>query len=276
MEQKAQQKGKGKEKAEQQQDRPSTPSPYSGDEAEISTSAAPSSSQQQGHRVSLASGTIILNPSGDLKSTQATFEQPLLTHLPAAAGSTGGGWKKIIARPPTEPEFEAALSTSDVLLYFGHGSGAQYIRGKTIRKLDRCRATVLLMGCSSAKLADCGEFEPYGPAWNYMMAGCPAVVGTLWDVTDRDIDRFTGKVLEEWGVVQAGVFECDGKGPGSGRGNSSSTKGKGGGGGKGDTTGTTTGKASLVQAVNRARGVCKFRYVNAASVVVYGIPVYCG
>ncbi|KAM7219852.1 Separin [Rhypophila decipiens] len=173
----------------------------------------------EGHHVSLSSGTIILNPSGDLKSTQATFEAPLSRLLQP--------WKKIIARPPSESEFERALSSSEILLYFGHGSGAQYIRGKTIRKLDRCRATVLLMGCSSAKLAECGDFEPYGPAWNYMMAGAPAVVGTLWDVTDRDIDRFTEGVLGD-----------------------------------------------LVQAVTRARGVCKFRYVNAASVVVYGIPVW--
>ncbi|KAM7191405.1 Separin [Naviculisporaceae sp. PSN 640] len=225
-------------------------------ETTTTSSSSSSTQSQQGHRVSLSSGTIILNPSGDLKSTQSTFEQPLSTHLPPSGSS--GGWKKIIARPPTETEFETALSTSDMLLYFGHGSGAQYIRGKTIRKLDRCRATVLLMGCSSAKLAECGDFEPHGPAWNYMMAGCPAVVGTLWDVTDRDIDRFTGRVLEEWGVVKGGLFEGDGKG----RNGNKKERAKSG------------GKASLVQAVNRARGVCKFRYVNAASVVVYGIPVY--
>lgn len=233
-------KGKGKEKDE----RPGTPTADSSpgncrEEVDGSTLQL----QRQGHHVKLEKGTVILNPSGDLKSTQTTFEQPLSsTHLPA-----GSSWKKIIARPPTESEFETALSTSDILLYFGHGSGAQYIRGKTIRKLDRCRATVLLMGCSSAKLNDAGEFEVYGPAWNYMMAGCPAVVGTLWDVTDRDIDRFAGRMLEEWGVVGRGGF----------------------GGRKGER-----GRASIVQAVARARGVCKFRHVNAASVVVYGIPVW--
>lgn len=262
MEQKEQRQQQQKVRGKEKEDcRPPTPSPSSGDESESSSSSA-SSSQQEGHRVSLSSGTIILNPSGDLKTTQSTFEQPLSTHLPSSGSGSGSGWKKIIARPPTEPEFETALSTSDMLLYFGHGSGAQYIRGKTIRKLDRCRATVLLMGCSSAKLADCGDFEPYGPAWNYMMAGCPAVVGTLWDVTDRDIDRFTGRVLEEWGVVKPGVFEM---GNTAKEVKGSSKKGK-------LTRGA--GKVSLVQAMNRARGVCKFRYVNAASVVVYGIPVY--
>ena len=31
---------------------------------------------------------------------------------------------------------------------------------------------------------------------------------------------------------------------------------------------------SLAEAVARAKGVCRFRYLNAASVVMYGIPVY--
>ncbi|KAK4153760.1 peptidase family C50-domain-containing protein, partial [Chaetomidium leptoderma] len=149
----------------------------------------PLSSTQDGHHASVTSGgTYILNPSADLASTQSTFAQPLATHLDSAT------WKAITARAPTEAEFASALTSGLVLLYFGHGSGAQYIRSRTIRRLDRCRATVLLMGCSSAALADNGEFEPSGPVWNYMMAGCPAVVGTLWDVTDRDVDRFAGGV----------------------------------------------------------------------------------
>ncbi|KAK0630655.1 peptidase family C50-domain-containing protein [Bombardia bombarda] len=185
------------------------------------TASTPNPPVRDGHHVSLSSGTIILNPSADLRSTQATFEQPLASHLPSAS------WKQIVAREPTEAEFETALSDADILLYFGHGSGAQYIRGRTIRRLDRCRAAVLLMGCSSARLADAGEFEVYGPAWNYLMAGCPAVVGTLWDVTDRDIDRFAARLFEEWGLAVAG-----------------------------------------------ARGVCRFKYLTAAAVAVYGIPVY--
>ncbi|KAK3322569.1 peptidase family C50-domain-containing protein [Apodospora peruviana] len=240
--------------------RPATPSSA----ASSGPEANEQKQQPEGHHVSAASGTFILNPSCDLKSTQTMFEQPLTSQLPATFSSSTS-WKKIVARPPTEAEFEQALSSSDILLYFGHGSGAQYIRGKTIRKLDRCRATVLLMGCSSARLADAGEFEVYGPAWNYMMAGCPAVVGTLWDVTDKDIDRFAGRVLEEWGLVDQGVFSS-GENSCNRRVRTSNNKGKGVAGGR--------GRSSLVQAVNRARGVCKFRYVNAASVVVYGIPVY--
>ena len=226
-----------------------------GSDSSTTTTSAP-----EGHHAPLAlGGTYILNPSGDLASTQSTFAPPLATHLPSQT------WKNITARPPTEDEFAHALTASQILLYFGHGSGAQYIRARTIRRLDRCRAAVLLMGCSSAALADHGDFEPAGPVWNYMMAGCPAVVGTLWDVTDRDVDRFAGGVVEEWGVLPWGSCSGGGDGKGKGRGGSREVGGVSSGG---------YGEASLVEAVARARSRCRFRFVTAAAAVVYGIPVY--
>ncbi|KUI58787.1 Separin [Cytospora mali] len=233
-----------------------------------------------GHHVSIKSGTYMLNTSGDLKTTQATFESPLST--------LNSSWKHVVKKAPTEAEFETALSSSDILLYMGHGGGAQYIRNRTIRRLDKCRATTLLMGCSSASLADVGGFECYGLVWSYMLAGCPAVVGTLWDVTDRDIDLYTGRVFEEWGLVAKGTFPGreDAKG---GKGNDGdSTEGntrkaaRGGSrkraaeDGNGGDTACEYGDASLPEAVARARnaGICKFKYLNAAAVCVYGIPVY--
>jgi len=226
-----------------------------------------------GHHVSFTSGSYILNPSTDLKNTQETFSCPLATHLPSST------WNRIVGRQPTEDEFENALTDKDVLLYFGHGSGAQYIRSRTIRNLDRCRATVLLMGCSSARLADAGEFEVYGPAWNYMLAGCPAVVGTLWDVTDRDIDRFAGRVFEEWGLTPAGTFDEKEKEKGKekqvgGADWGREAKRSGTGDVVGEKGADNAGHASLVEAVARARDACLFRYLTAAAVVVYGIPVY--
>ncbi|KAK3332505.1 peptidase family C50-domain-containing protein [Cercophora scortea] len=231
-----------------------------------------------GHHISATSGTVILNPSSDLTSTQSTFAQPLAVHLSPPSSSTSSSSSSTSSSletnnipPPTEVEFTTALTSTDILLYFGHGSGAQYIRSRTIRRLDRCRATVLLMGCSSARLSDAGQFEVYGPAWNYMMAGCPAVVGTLWDVTDRDIDRFAGMVVEEWGVVGRGVFTSSG---GRTRGDGQGGKNGEHNGAKGDGNGKTGEKTSLVEAVARARGACRFRYLTAAAVAVYGIPVY--
>ena len=36
---------------------------------------------------------------------------------------------------------------------------------------------------------------------SYLTAGAPAVVGMLWDVTDKDCDRFAVKAGELWGLV---------------------------------------------------------------------------
>ncbi|KAM0271665.1 hypothetical protein ACHAQH_009000 [Verticillium albo-atrum] len=201
-----------------------------------------------GHTVSAKKGTYILNPGSDLPTTLSTFQKPL-----SALDAT---WSSIVSRAPSEDEFEKALCDSDVLLYFGHGSGAQYIRSKTIRRLDKCRAAALLMGCSSASLTEAGEFEVHGPVWNYMMAGCPAVVGTLWDVTDRDIDRFAGRLFEEWGLMPRGSFPVD----------KWSAKRAGSAGDGGET--------SVVEAVVKAREAVRFRYLTAGAVCVYGIPVY--
>ncbi|KAK7970260.1 hypothetical protein PG988_009333 [Apiospora saccharicola] len=245
-------------------------------ESEVSSSEGteqPTEQLLEGHHISRKSGTYILNPGADLKNTQSVFGRPL-SGLPLS-------WSAIEARAPTEPEFESALTKSDLLLYFGHGSGAQYIRGRTIRNMDKCRAVALLMGCSSASLTAPGDFEPHGPVWNYMLAGSPAVVGTLWDVTDRDIDRYAGRLFEEWGLFSRGTFvEEEGnkksrnagsqKGKKKGKAASSSSSDRG------DDEGARNAPTSLVEAVAKARGACKFRYLTAAAVCVYGIPVYVG
>ncbi|PKS12663.1 hypothetical protein jhhlp_000871 [Lomentospora prolificans] len=207
-----------------------------------------------GHHVSPSSGTYILNPGGDLSNTLSAFQKPL--------EDLGSSWAGIVSRTPTEPEFERALSESDILLYFGHGSGAQYIRGKTVRRMDKCRAAVLLMGCSSASLEAAGEFECHGTVWNYMLSGAPAVVGALWDVTDREADRFAGKVFEEWGLMKTGTFKEDQKGKGRATAQ------------KSDDDGQFREGCSLVEAVAKARDACRFKYLTSAAMCVYGIPVY--
>ncbi|CAK7197429.1 separin protein [Sporothrix eucalyptigena] len=204
-----------------------------------------------GCRASISSGAYMLNPGGDLPSTETTFDGPLTLNL------RGPNWTRMVGRTPTEDEFESILCNKDILLYFGHGSGAQFIRGRTVRKLERCRATALLMGCSSAGLNYNGEFELHGTVWDYMLAGCPAVVGTLWDVTDKDIDRFAGRSFEEWGLVPRGSFDDKGSKKSSSVSSSS-----------------PRAMASLVEAVMRARDAPRFRYLTAAAVCVYGIPVY--
>ncbi|OAL65329.1 hypothetical protein A7C99_3814 [Trichophyton rubrum] len=191
------------------------------------------------------SGTYLLNPAGDLKSTEDLFKEPL---------SALKGWSGRVKTAPTEEEFESSLRTKDILLYFGHGSGAQYIRGRTIRRLDKCAVT-FLMGCSSGAMTEAGEFESYGTPWNYMHAGTPALVATLWDVTDKDIDRFTASVFEQWGLLPAPATTA--------KGSVASASGI-----------KYTGQVGLDTAIAGSRDTCILKYLNGAAPVVYGVPVF--
>lgn len=237
------------------------------------------------------SGSYVLNPSQDLTSTHSLFSPLLSTCCPS--------FTPITSRAPTEEEFLSCLTTSSLCLYFGHGSGAQYIRGRTIRKIHyqdqiqleqsqspreqkaKRAAVTFLMGCSSALMHEAGtgpDFSPYGVPWNYMHAGSPAVVGTLWDVTDKDIDRFTLHSLVNWGLLEPeslSALEETKKGKGKGRGKKVEEERIGRDRGERRGGKYVRGKVNLCEAVAKAKeDACVLRYLNAAAVVVYGVPVY--
>ena len=120
-------------------------------------------------------------------------------------------------RPPSESEFETALREKDLVMYFGHGSGAQFLKSKSVQRLYPGRdankpgcATTFLFGCSSVHLSDNGIYEPSGMLASYLTAGAPAVVGMLWDVTDKDCDRLAVRTGELWGLWPEMKDEKDG------------------------------------------------------------------
>ena len=209
-------------------------------------------------RISGLAGASLLNPAGDLTATQERLE-PALQELCS--------WENIVQREPGETEMKSLLEDHELFLYFGHGSGGKYIRPSTIKKLEKC-AVSLLMGCSSGALTEAGDFEPYGMPIYYMDAGCPALVANLWDVTDKDIDRFSQTVLEQWGLFRKA------QPPRSPVKKSARQVGRN----KAEKVGI--GQAhdqcplSLDQAVSRGRDFCKLRYLNGAAPVIYGVPVY--
>jgi separase len=123
------------------------------------------------------------------------------------------------------------------------------------------------MGCSSGKLTEAGDFEPYGTPWNYMHAGCPALVATLWDVTDKDIDKFALGTLERWGLLEKNEASKD-TNPG-GRNKKSKAK-------VAPQLSIDEGPPALGEAVAKARNECVLRYLNGAAPVIYGIPLYLG
>ncbi|KAL8943604.1 MAG: hypothetical protein Q9216_000969 [Gyalolechia sp. 2 TL-2023] len=204
------------------------------------------------------SGAYVLNPAGDLEATQGKFERPL---------KELDGWEGLTRSVPSEAQFKEYLQERDIFLYFGHGSGNQYIRSKTIQKMERC-AVALLMGCSSGKLTEAGEFEAYGTPMSYMHAECPAVVATLWDVTDKDIDRFSETMLHKWGLFKS-------QQPPDSSPVKKSTRVKGRGKGhQSPPPPPARDNLSLDQAVAHGRNSCIFRYLNGAAPVVYGIPIF--
>ena len=226
--------------------------------------------------VSASNGIYMLNPSADLKHTQQTF-----TPLLASPSCPASSWtSSITGRAPTSEEFETALTDREILLYFGHGSGNQYIRGRAIQRLDKC-AVAFLMGCSSAVLTEAGDFESYGVPMNYLQGGAPAMVGTLWDVTDKDCDRFAVGALEGWGLLKKeaekskeavkeakvgwkGVKGLKARVEAAKEEEKASDEGVGG------------PKMALDEAVAKARDRCFLRYLNGAAAVVYGVPVVLG
>lgn len=235
---------------------------------------------------SRSSGSSILNPSGDLKNTQETM-QPLLQTLPES-------WTHSL-NAEDERGFASLLNNNEIMLYFGHGCGSQYIRPRAVKKLALAEsrristcATTWLMGCSSAIVNENGAFEPDGMALAYITAGAPAVVGTLWDVTDKDCDRASVKAGELWGLWDipaesaCKISKCKGKEVESARnGNVAArrklfeTKAKEDVRMKrGVSPEPVKRRMDLSRAVARGRESCYLKYLNGAAMVTYGIPVY--
>ncbi|GAA5945755.1 hypothetical protein JCM3775_005840 [Rhodotorula graminis] len=206
--------------------------------------AAHASPETPPHEVVVDCGrtSFVLNPGGDLKNTQKTFEPWLDEQAHERA------WSGVTGRAPLEEEVKSALLNKELFLFFGHGGAEQYIRSQTIRNLSRCAVT-MLWGCSSGLLKDQGDFEPVGTPYHYMVAGCPALVANLWDVTDKDIDKFALSVFQRTGIAT----------PEPGPTTSSSS--------------SSSRPLSLTAAVAQSRTVCNLKYLNGAAPVVYGIPV---
>ncbi|XP_062568932.1 uncharacterized protein LOC134231045 [Saccostrea cucullata] len=171
----------------------------------------------------------VLNPDSNLASTQETFQDWF---------SKQKSWEGIINRKPTETEYTQALQNKDLFLYCGHGTGGAYLGGSDLASLD-CRAAAILMGCSSGRLKATGHLEASGFMLNYFMAGCPCMVANLWDVTDKDIDRFLACLLSSWLSEEA-----------------------------------TMDPRSLLDVIPKARAACRLPHLIGAAPVVYGFPVF--
>lgn len=198
--------------------------------------------------ISSENGYYIINPGGDLKRTERQLGTKF-KELTTWEGSIG-------ARPLDENEIVSKLNKSNLYIYAGHGGGEQYIKSSTIRKQDKLPPT-LLFGCSSGKLKN--ELFPHGTPYNYLMGGCPSLLVNLWDVTDKDTDLFTMKVLQQWGLLEE---EEEIKESGFNMEEFMMTFAS-------DKPNTET----LSSCIAKGRDVCKLKYLNGASPVLYGLPL---
>ena len=88
-------------------------------------------------------------------------------------------------------------------------------------------------------------------------AGCPVAIGNLWDVTDRDIDRFAKTLLEKW--------LSEGKGEGSMHEAEAEQ----------DSSDIAQGSERLLcvsRSVSESRHVCRLPHLIGAAPVCYGVP----
>nr|XP_008101791.1 PREDICTED: separin [Anolis carolinensis] len=166
----------------------------------------------------------ILNPHGNLPGTAKLFDEWFQSEP---------GWTGVVGKTPAPDQVPLALEERDLYIYAGHGAGARFV--DSILKMD-CRSVALLFGCSSAVLAVQGNLEGTGAVLRFLMAGCPLVLGNLWDVTDRDIDRFMHALLKNWLKAGSG--------------------------------------APLLQYIIQSRHAPRLKYMIGAAPIAYGLPVF--
>ncbi|XP_007566156.1 separin [Poecilia formosa] len=168
----------------------------------------------------------VLDPDGNLKNAQDRFKEWF---------STKPGWQGVCGVAPDSGQLQEAVASQDLYIYVGHGAGARFLDGHAVL-MQQMRAASLLLGCSSAALAVKGNQEGQGIILNYLISGCPFILGNLWDVTDRDIDRFTKVLLESWFSAGSG--------------------------------------APLLEFIESSRQATHLKYLIGAAPIAYGLPIH--
>ena len=76
----------------------------------------------------------------------------------------------------------------------------------------------------------------------------PTLVANLWDVTEKDIDKFSQSVFDKLQLTAGGIKQW--------------------------ATHSRDTAVSIVKAVAQSRDSCKLKYLTGAAPIVYGIPFY--
>ncbi|KAL0124988.1 hypothetical protein PUN28_004256 [Cardiocondyla obscurior] len=201
-------------------------------------------------------GFCVVNPSGDLDKMEKRMKLFMDFWLPQ--------WKSCYNIKPSEEMFEDALINHDVLMYNGHGSGIEYLSGDDIEKM-RVKSTVLLFGCSSVKLLIIGgRYPPYGVSNQYLIACSPCILGTLWEITDVDIDKMSTNFMSNWipSSSEKSWSEVDIDSWSSGTLKFTNSRAKS----------ETKMESEMLRAMAKSKNSCS-HFMTAAAVVVRGLPI---
>ena len=182
--------------------------------------------------IDLTNGFYVLNPQGDLLRCENDFQKLFISLK----------WHGVSGQPPEG--LIDSVSKHDLYVYCGHGSGSEYIN-KDKLLTTKGKAFTLLMGCSTGRLSIDGPFEYPNMLLLLLLAGFPSIIGTLWFVTDSEINLFTMKLIQEIVKKDDLLF----------------------------TQGTER-RDTLCLAFKHARMSCKLRFITGAAPIIYGLPLY--
>ena len=180
----------------------------------------------------LTNGFYVLNPQGDLLRCENDF-QKFFNSLK---------WDGVSGQPPEG--LIDSVSKHDLYVYCGHGSGSEYMNKEKLLN-TKGKAFTLLMGCSTGRLSIEGPFEYPNMLLMLLLAGFPTIIGTLWFVTDSEINLFTMKLIQEI-VKKDDLLFSQG----------------------------IERRNTLYLAFKQARLSCKLRYITGAAPIIYGLPLY--
>lgn len=157
--------------------------------------------------------------------------------------------------------------------------------------MKKC-AACFLMGCGSGCFFLNGCYAPQGPSLPFLFAGSPVVIANLWEVSDKDIDRFSKAMINSW-VEDSNPQRCtciggvnekmkcikiDAEKPPN---KSQKTKSRVNTISKSDKKDsqrskcaycTSKNKKRITSFMSQARDTCRLPYLNGASPVCYGVP----
>lgn len=176
--------------------------------------------------------TYLINPGGDLIRTEGIFDPKF---------SSNDLWQGISGmKPPNNDKFLSQILENDLFVFIGHGGCEAYIKPSELlkRSHDQNLPPTLLLGCSSGALETNGIFNNNGTVYNWLIGGSPMVVANLWDVTDKDIDKFSLSVFESWNLFRDSSKSLD-----------------------------------MGLCVRDSRKACTLKYLNGSAPIIYGLPL---